>query len=902
MRKVQLRQAGGALVALALGCSATPEPKPAVASGAGTVATAASTSTTAPNGANGANEAASAPKPPCDQAAELRARVPALRDAGKLDRTVRSLRRADLLCPATARDTWPTLLDALVELGRYDEAHKQIELIEQAKDAPAPAREATKAARQRLLALEAPPTDPVGARKEAARLVAEGNELLGKSDPARAKRRFLEAWDKARPYGEALYGAGLAARAIGDPAETQRLFDRAIVDFERRSGAHLELDVVNGFDGFVNGIAWAPAGDLVAIANGTVVSVRDASSLRDRFRLRGHTAAITSVAISADGRTIVSGGKDQLAIVWDAKTGVELRRLEGHVGVVTSVAISPDGVTVATASSDDTVKLWSTSSGALVGSLSHPLSVNAVAYSPDGRWLATGCEDHTVRVWSAGTRALDLSLAGHGASVTAVAWSSDRKTLGSGGADGAVRTWDLQKRVAKATIDAHDGEVTGLAFAPDGKTLASASIDETVKTWSLPTGGKLRTMPGHAVMARAVVYAPDGKRLASGAYNAFYLWDAASGREERRVEGHASAVSAVAFSPDGTQLVTGSRDDLVRVWSTGKNGAGGASADRVRAFSGHTGVVTALAYSRVGGLASGATDRTVRLWDVDKGLERKVIEGVGYVQSLAASPDGTKLAAGTLDRWVSVFDSQSGASQNLAAPSGVTPSVYGVAWSHDGAKLALGLADRTVRVVEAATGKELARFDGHASTVLSVAFAPDDRTLVSGSTDKTVRLWDLEGRKALAVLPGHTDAVTAVVYRAGTIVSASRDGTIRVFSTVTLKETMKIRDHTDAILALAVRDDGAWMATGGLDATTRLYSLPDAQPRLTLRSLAGRAEGHAVARDGSLEFFPDQGGARAFPICSFGPVSQPFELCAERFIATDLVPRVLAGDTSWSLP
>jgi WD40 repeat protein len=842
-----------------------------------------------------------APKPPCDQAAELRVRVPKLYAEGRLDRTVRAIRRADLLCPATAPETWPTLIDTLVTLGRYDEAHKAIEAAEAVKDRPAASLEATKSGRERLLKLEKLPADAETAKRDAAKLVSDGNELLGKGDALRAKRRFLEAWDTFHPNGEALYGAAIATRTLGDPIETQRLFDRAIVDLEKRTGAHLELDVVNGFDGFVNGIAWAPAGDVLVIANGTVVSVREASSLRDRYRLRGHTAAITSIAIARDGKTVISGGKDSTAILWDVTTGLELRRFEGHAGVVTSVAFAPDGKTVATASVDDTVRLWSTSNGALIGTLSHPLSVAAVRFSPDGRALATACEDHVVRVWDPTTRALSYSLTGHPTAVSALAWSNDAKTLASGGADGSVRTWDASKHAVRSTIEAHEGEVTALAIAPDGKTLASASIDETVRTWSLPAGGKLRTMPGHAVMARAVAFSPDGKHLASGAYNGFYLWNAGTGREERRVEGHASAVSAVAFSPDGTKLATGSRDDRVRIWSTGKQG------ERVRSLVGHTGVVTALAYARTGFLASGATDRTVRLWDVDKGVDLRVIEDVGYVQSLAIAPDGGRIAAATLDRWVAVYNTTTGASQSFPVPSGVTPSVYGVAWSHDGSKLAIGLADRSARVLEATSGKELARLDGHGATVLSVAFSPDDKLLASGSYDKTVRLWDVEGRKNLGVLAGGTDAVTAVAFRpSGTsLVSASRDGTIHVFSTAdgtAWKETMKIRDHTDAILALAVRDDGAWMATGGLDATTRLYTLPDAQPRLTLRALAGMAEGHAVARDGSLEFLPDQGAARAFPICSFGPVSMPFELCAERFVAKDLIPRVLAGDTSYMLP
>lgn len=894
--RIASRHLGALGLAIAAGCGAAQETPITSAGPTPSAAPSAAPTVALPD----------APKPPCEQAAELRVRVPKLYAEGRLDRTVRAIRRADLLCPATASETWPTLLDALVDLGLYEQAHKTIESVEAVKDRPAASVEATKSARDRLLKLERAPADAEGARREATRLVGEGHDLLGKGDSARAKRRFLEAWEASHPNGEALYGAGLATRALGDPIETQRLFDRAIVELERRNGARLELDVVNGFDGFVNGIAWAPAGDVIVIANGTVISVREASSLRDRFRLRGHTAAITSVAISRDGMTVVSGGKDSAAILWDATTGLELRRFEGHAGVVTSVAFSPDGKTVATASADDTVRLWSAGSGALLGSLAHPLSVSGVRFSPDGGALATACEDRVVRVWDASTRSLSFSLTGHAAAVSAVAWSADGKSLASGAGDGVVRTWDVPKRAAKATFEAHDGEVTALAFAPDGKSLASASIDETVRTWSLPAGTKLRTMPGHAVMARAVAFSPDGKRLASGAYNGFYLWDAASGREERRVEGHASAVSAVSFSPDGSKLVTGSRDHLVRVWSTGRGG------EQVRALAGHTGVVTALAFARTGFLASGATDRTVRLWDVERGVDLRSIEGVGYVQALAISPDGAKLAAGTLDRWVSVYSTSTGASQSFPVPGGVTPSVYGVAWSHDGTKLALGLADRSVRLLEAATGKELARLDGHGATVLSVAFSPDDRTLASGSGDKTVRVWDVETHKALTALPGHTDAVTSVAFRANgaSLVSASRDGTIHVFSAtatdpsggVAWRETMKIRDHTDAILALAVRDDGAWMATGGLDATTRLYSLPDAQPRLTLRALAGRSEGHAVARDGSLEFFPAQGAARAFPICSFGPVSMPFELCAERFVAKDLLPRVMAGDSSYTLP
>jgi WD40 repeat protein len=227
-----------------------------------------------------------------------------------------------------------------------------------------------------------------------------------------------------------------------------------------------------------------------------------------------------------------------------------------------------------------------------------------------------------------------------------------------------------------------------------------------------------------------------------------------------------------------------------------------------------------------------------------------------------------------------------------------------VAYSADGARVALALADRTIVVREAASWKELGRLEGHQGTVSAVAFSADGSQIVSGSSDKSVRLWDATTYKPLARLDGHADAVTSIAVRPNNngVISASADGTIRIWNTQTHAETMKLRDHTDSVLALALSPDGAWFASGSIDATTRLWTLPDAQLRLTLRALAGRDDAHAVARGGAIEFFPANGSARAFPICSFGADSMPFALCAERFVVPDLVPRVMSGDTSYELP
>ena len=116
--------------------------------------------------------------------------------------------------------------------------------------------------------------------------------------------------------------------------------------------------------------------------------------------LEGHTADVTSLAFSADGKTALSGSRDRTIRQWDIATGKTIKVFRGHARSVTSVAFSPDGKTIISGSDDRTIRLWDAETGReharLVG---HSGPVTSVALSPDGRTVLSGSHDGTLRLW-----------------------------------------------------------------------------------------------------------------------------------------------------------------------------------------------------------------------------------------------------------------------------------------------------------------------------------------------------------------------------------------------------------------------------------------------------------------------------------------------------------------------
>lgn len=477
-----------------------------------------------------------------------------------------------------------------------------------------------------------------------------------------------------------------------------------------------------------------------------------------------HPAEVIAVAFNADKSRIVTGAADNLARVWEVATR-RLLQTFSQGAAITGVSFHPTAPVCVTASADKTVLAQTISIVRAVPASTLPL--RAMTITPNGSHVITAGDDKNVKAWNSANGADERTFAGAEAPVYAVAVSKNLQILAAAGADKIIRIYTFNDGKLLGTITA-PAIVRGLSFHPNNQLLAAVCDDKTINSWNvvfqpgqpLPTEfGKPVQSFTHADQPSSIVFAESGSLFSASNDKTIRQWRIASDAPTRSFQ-HPNLVDCVGFDPTGKLLATGCHDGILRVFDIEKNAAvktinahlqpqpnpiyaiawspdgkqivsasydrslklwDATSAAMVREFKphtlktfekGHRDQVFCVAFTKDGKfIASGSSDRTLKLWNVADGsvarefISTKIKQPAapesplahpGWIYGVRFSPDDKYLiTAGSAPKnqgYLAVWNVADG--KMLYGSEMATGPVYSIALSKDGAQILLGCGPR----------------------------------------------------------------------------------------------------------------------------------------------------------------------------------------------------------------
>jgi WD40 repeat protein len=324
----------------------------------------------------------------------------------------------------------------------------------------------------------------------------------------------------------------------------------------------------------------------------------------------GHMAPVVDLAVTPDGKQVVSASNDKTVRVWDIATGKTVRMIRGESapgnwGAIYAMSLSADGrwlaiggyLSDADRMSGSAIRLYDFASGKLMKVLKgHKNVVFSLAFSADGKRLISGSADKTARIWDVASGQLLFALKGHSAKINAVAFNKDGSRIVTGGDDETLRLWDAADGKLIAEMTEHTsirkredkneenrgGRIRTAAFSSDNKMIASGSSDGRVLFWDGSTGAFLRQLanPGGMVGFAAITslsFSPDSKWLLfASEFDGCTIYEVDSGKELR--DGKLTDTGktffefgkglkcggGIAYSPDG-RLAVASYNNMIHV-------------------------------------------------------------------------------------------------------------------------------------------------------------------------------------------------------------------------------------------------------------------------------------------------------------------------------------------------
>ena len=285
--------------------------------------------------------------------------------------------------------------------------------------------------------------------------------------------------------------------------------------------------------------------------------------------------------------------------------------------------------------------------------------ISAVAIDPAGHLLVTVGDDHVVRVWDLNDGTLLHELQGHVDWIRAAVFSPSGDKLLTAGNDRKILIWSVDHITHPRQLAEHPQAITALAFDPSGRRVAVAGFEHDLRIYDIDSREREEQLDCPCVDMRSLTFSPDGHLLVGGGRNGrLRIWDLQN-HSHHTIEAHRQRIRAILFTHNGETIISSGEDRMIRAWNTDGEMTSQWTCRGAKVLS-----MTMIDENR---LAIGTTDNSIRIWDIQEGVEIERL--TGHAGSIAALDcrDGL-LVSGSYDTTARVWDMTTDADHRANLP------------------------------------------------------------------------------------------------------------------------------------------------------------------------------------------------------------------------------------------
>lgn len=559
----------------------------------------------------------------------------------------------------------------------------------------------------------------------------------------------------------------------------------------------------------------------------------------------GHSKTITATDISHNGKYIATGSIDRSILIWEKKSGKEIRILHHHVKSITALHFSKDDTHILSASNDNTVKLSNIETGEVIHTFLHTeYDIANAMFNGDGSKVIIFDKRQHFSVWETATGKLlgyftkDYAAFDDAKTVSfngdliltlidytkvvclnlitkdtlftlpfpkahTLNFSNDGKfiVIGSSQLFATVfdaKTGDSIHSVSIVKERDCDGCKTQVVISDDSKTVFTTSNKGMGKLWNIKTGKIISSFDTPKESPNSILFTNDNKQVLLSYRKEIKLYSAASGKETFTIP--STDISYFNVQLRNNQFILPGVNHSADLWSVNDKKI-------IKNYNGY------LNQTKSDGLR----------FDYSSWIDVAILQYISYSTTLSIHPNNQEIVLGKVDSSAIVLDLFTGKKTKTLTDASTANLCQ--AYSKDGKLLAVAGGDRKIRIYDATTYTLKQTLIGHQALIFDIQFSTNSNVISSASWDGTLRTWDIEKGTSTSYIKLEDGAPYILRYSPNDlyILSGDLNKNIDFWEADTRDKFRTLIGHSEPISGIEFSKDGQHIVTSSWDGKIKLW-------------------------------------------------------------------------------